>query len=81
MIELNQPSKDDPDIFVETPNSILEKVLQQVKSYDATVVEPLQDLINRSMLAIDSEYCLDRKDVIKFSSNSEIAIIPAISGC
>ena len=32
------------------------------------------------MLAVDNEYCMNRMEEIKVSCNSEIAIIPPISG-
>ena len=78
-IEFDESAQDEPGIVVETASSILDKVLEQVKSYDA-LVEPLEELINCSMLAVDSEYCMNRKEEIRLSSNSEIAIIPPISG-
>ena len=78
-IKLSQPSKEEDDIFVETADSILEKVLEQVKSCECEF-EPLEELINRSMLAVDNEYCMDRGQEIKLSAKSEIAIIPPISG-
>jgi molybdopterin converting factor small subunit len=43
--------------------------------------DPIKDLVDRSMLAIDSEYVMDLTEpLVSLDPRAEVAIIPPISG-